>query len=144
MDFNEYLKKALNEDDELKREYDSLQPEYEMIRSLINMRIKYDLTQKELAQKCGVKQSNISRIESGKGNPTLKFLKKIANAMDCDLVIEFRKREPITELSTYTQFSNEIHSGAAIESNIEKFQKIGSTQRESNQIMSQSALIYAL
>ena len=62
MDFNEYLKKTLDKDDELKKEYDNLQPEYEMIKSLINMRIKYDFTQKELAQRCGVKQSNISRI----------------------------------------------------------------------------------
>ena len=47
---------------------------------------------KELAKKCGIKQSNISRIESGKANPTIKFLQKIAQALDADLFIEFRAR----------------------------------------------------
>ena len=93
MDFNEYLKNSLEEDDELKREYDALQTEYELIEKLIKARLEANLTQKELAQKCGMKQSNISRLESGKSNPTIRFLKKLANSLDCDLVIELRKRE---------------------------------------------------
>ena len=93
MDFNEYLKNSLEEDDELKREYDALQTEYELIEKLIKARVEANLTQKELAQKCGMKQSNISRLESGKSNPTIRFLKKLANSLDCDLVIELRKRE---------------------------------------------------
>ena len=93
MDFNEYLKNSLEEDDELKREYDALQTEYELIEKLIKARVEANLTQKELAHKCGMKQSNISRLESGKSNPTIRFLKKLANSLDCDLVIELRKRE---------------------------------------------------
>lgn len=93
MDFNEYLKNSLEEDDELKREYDALQTEYELIEKLIKARLEANLTQKELAQKCGMKQSNISRLESGKSNPTIRFLEKLANSLDCDLVIELRKRE---------------------------------------------------
>lgn len=94
MDFNEYLKNSLAEDEELKKEYDGLQKEYELIEKLINARLESNLTQKELAQKCGIKQSNISRLESGKSNPTIRFLEKIADSLDCDLVIELRKREP--------------------------------------------------
>ena len=93
MDFNEYLKNSLAEDNELKQEYDALQTEYELIEKLIKARLEANLTQKELAQKCGMKQSNISRLESGKGNPTIRFLEKLANSLDCDLVIELRKRE---------------------------------------------------
>lgn len=93
MDFNEYLKNSLEEDNELKREYDELQTEYELIEKLIKARLEANLTQKELAQKCGMKQSNISRLESGKSNPTIRFLEKLANSLDCDLVIELRKRE---------------------------------------------------
>lgn len=99
MNFEEYLQYALNEDPELKREFDALQPEYEIMEKLIKARAEANLTQRELAQKCGVKQSNISRLESGKGNPTLKFLKRVADSLECDLVIEFRKREPVTETS---------------------------------------------
>ena len=93
MDFNEYLQKALEENYELKKAFDALQPEYEIIANLINARIEYNLTRKELAKKCGIKQSNISRLESGRANPTLKFLKKLADSLDCDLILEFRKRE---------------------------------------------------
>lgn len=92
MDFEQYLKNELENDIALKNEFNALQPEYEIIRKLIETRIKYGLTQKELAKKCGIKQSNISRLESGKANPTIKFLQKIAQALDADLFIEFRKK----------------------------------------------------
>ena len=92
MDFEQYLKQELENDVALRDEFNALQPEYEIIRKIIETRIEYGLTQKELARKCGIKQSNISRLESGKANPTLKFLQKIAKAMDSDLFIEFRKK----------------------------------------------------
>ena len=92
MDFEQYLKQELENDSALRDEFNALQPEYEIIRKLIETRIEYGLTQKELAKKCGIKQSNISRLESGKSNPTIKFLQKIAKAMDTDLFIEFRKK----------------------------------------------------
>jgi len=106
MDFNEYLKNALAEDEELQKEYNALQPEYEIIKKLIEVRIENGLTQKELAKLCGIKQSNISRLESGKGNPTMKMLKKIANSLDCDLVIEFKKREAASK-STFKTMDND-------------------------------------
>lgn len=92
MDFEQYLKRELENDSALRDEFNALQPEYEIIHKLIEARIEYGLTQKELAQKCGIKQSNISRLESGKANPTIKFLKKIAKALDADLFIEFRRK----------------------------------------------------
>ena len=99
MSFDEYLQKALDEDVELKKEFDALQPEYEVIEKLIKARLDSNLTQQELARKCGLKQSNISRLESGRGNPTIKLLKKVADSLDYDLVVEFRKRQPATESS---------------------------------------------
>ena len=92
MDFEQFLKHELEIDNDLRNEYNALQPEYEIIRTLIAERISRGLTQKELAQKCGIKQSNISRLERGKANPTIGFLQKIAEAMDADLFIEFRKK----------------------------------------------------
>ena len=91
MDFNEYLKNSLEEDNELRREYDALQTEYELIEKLIKARLEANLTQKELAQKCGMKQSNISRLESGKSNPTIRFLEKLANSLDCDWLLSYEK-----------------------------------------------------
>lgn len=100
MDFNEYLNQVLEEDQELAQEYHALQPEYAIISMLIEARIERGLTQKKLASKCGIKQSNISRLEKGKVNPTIKFLQKIANALDLDLFVEFRKREYSAESIT--------------------------------------------
>lgn len=99
MSFDEYLQKALDEDAELKKEFDALQPEYEVIEKLIKARLDSNLTQQELARKCGLKQSNISRLESGRGNPTIKLLRKVADSLGYDLIVEFRKREPATETS---------------------------------------------
>ena len=61
-------------DPEFKAEYDKIQPEFAVIRALIDARIKKDLTQKKLAAKMKTKQSVISRLESGRGNPSLSFL----------------------------------------------------------------------
>ena len=97
MDFDQYLKEELENNAELCEEFNALQPEYAIISKLIETRIELGLTQKELAKKCGIRQSNISRLESGKANPTIKFLQKIAKALDADLFIEFRKKAYSTE-----------------------------------------------
>ena len=106
MDFDQYLKEELEKDSELCEEFNALQPEYEIISKLIETRIELGLTQKELAKKCGIKQSNISRLESGKANPTIKFLQKIAKALDVDLYIEFRKKTYATESIVVPQASS--------------------------------------
>lgn len=103
MDFEQYLKQELENNPSVCEEFNALQPEYEIIRKIIAARIELGLTQKELARKCGIKQSNISRLESGKANPTIKFLQKIAKALDSDLFIEFRKRDYSSESITLPQ-----------------------------------------
>jgi transcriptional regulator with XRE-family HTH domain len=64
--------------------------EYEIIRQVIQTRIDKNITQKELAERIGIKQSNISRFESGNYNPTLEFLKKIASGLGKEIHIELR------------------------------------------------------
>jgi len=79
-------KKALM-DPEIKAEYDRLEPEYQIIRAIIDKRIKKKMSQKEMAAKMGTKQSALSRLESGTYNPSLAFLKKVAFALDSKLSI---------------------------------------------------------
>lgn len=74
-----------------KAEYDRLQPEFAVIRAVIEARMKRGLTQERLAKKVGTKQSVISRLETGRGNPTLEFLQKLASALDTHLEIRFIK-----------------------------------------------------
>lgn len=136
MGFNEYLQKALEEDNELKKAFNALQPEYEIIEKLVKVRIESNLTQKELAKKCGIKQSNISRLERGKSNPSIKFLQKVADSLDCDLIVEFRKREPATE--TCVEVTKSVVATVSIGTAMNKFDRIGSTQKTDTYTMPQS------
>lgn len=87
--FDEFLKEELK-DPEFKREYDALEPEYALIREVMDKRLAKKMTQKELAEKVGTKQSAISRLESGSANPSFQFLKKVASALDSKLTISFQ------------------------------------------------------
>lgn len=86
----EDLEKQLLSDPEVKREYDKLQPRYALISQLIEARIKKGLSQKELAEKIGTKQSAIARLESGNINPSLEFLQKVVSAMGRTLNIHIK------------------------------------------------------
>lgn len=68
-------------DPEIKAEYDRLGPEYEIIEAIIRKRLERGMSQKQLADKMGTKQSALSRLESGNYNPSLAFLKKVATAL---------------------------------------------------------------
>ena len=89
MKFKDHLKEQLKDPD-FRSEYEALEPEYEIIRQIILARSKANLTQKELAERSGIKQSNISRLERGTYNPSLNSLKKIAKGLGKELHIEFR------------------------------------------------------
>ncbi len=88
LDFEDFLKESLK-DPKIKAEYDRFQPEFAMIQAIIDARSKKGVTQKELAQKIGTKQSVISRLESGRANPSVAFLKKLAQALNSKLEIRF-------------------------------------------------------
>lgn len=88
IDFSVWEKKALK-NRELKAEFDRLQPEFAMIKAIVEARIKKGLTQASLAKKIGTKQSVISRLESGRANPSVAFLKRMATAIDSYIEIKF-------------------------------------------------------
>lgn len=88
-DFRKYLDQQL-EDPEFTAEYEAMRPEYEAIRAVIAARLERHMTQKELAEKTGIRQSNISRIESGASSPTVDTLARIAAGLGKKLVIEFQ------------------------------------------------------
>ncbi|MDD2361964.1 MAG: helix-turn-helix transcriptional regulator [Oscillospiraceae bacterium] len=90
MNFNEYKKRALANDPKLNEEYKRLEPEYEIIRQVITARAEQNLSQADLAKRVGIKQSNISRLESGNYNPSLDFLRKIASGLGKELHVELR------------------------------------------------------
>lgn len=83
------FKKELLKDPEVRTAYEALKPETEVIRALIGARLEQNLTQEQLAQRSGIRQSNISRIESGACSPTIATLHQLANGMGKKLHIEF-------------------------------------------------------
>ena len=93
--YSEYRDKALLEDKALKEEYDALAPEYDLIQALIDARKSQNLTQKELSERTGMTQADISRIENGTRNPSLNMIKRLADGMGMVLKLEFIKAENI-------------------------------------------------
>lgn len=89
MNLNEYIREQ-SKDSDFKKAYDDLAPEYEIIRAIIVARAETNMTQKELAEKTGIQQSHISRLESGNYNPSLKFLKRVAAGLGKELHISFK------------------------------------------------------
>lgn len=84
----EFMGKAMK-NPEFKKEYDKLQPEYELIGKIIEARIHKKLTQKDIADRMGTKQSALARLESGRANPTLAFVQKLATALGTDITLTF-------------------------------------------------------
>lgn len=85
------LKSELLQDKAVKKEFDRLAPRYKAISALISARTEKGITQKELAQKIGTKQSAIARFEAGIVNPSLEFLEKIAGVMGYKVNISLSK-----------------------------------------------------
>ena len=83
------LTSELMKDEEFRREYEALQPEMDITRAIMDARIRAGLTQTELSQKSGISQADISRLENGTRNPSLSLLKRLAEAMNTTLKIEF-------------------------------------------------------
>lgn len=75
--------------------YTELEPEMNVIRAIVNTRIAQNLTQKELAEKTGIAQTEISRIENGTRNPSLKILQRLADGMDMVLKVSFELKKKI-------------------------------------------------
>ena len=91
--YKDYKKNAL-ENPEVRAEYDALQAEYDIIQVMINARYEQNLTQKELSERTGITQADISRIENASRNPSLNMVKKLAKGLGMQLKLEF---VPISE-----------------------------------------------
>lgn len=88
-DFRKHMERRM-QDTGIRAEYEKLLPEYEYVRAIVATRAEKNITQKELAEKTGIRQSNISRIERGSCSPTIATLSALAEGMGKQLHIEFR------------------------------------------------------
>ncbi len=86
--FDSYLSEKLK-NPELKQEYDALEPEFAIVQAMINARKESGLTQKQLSDRTGITQADISRLESGNANPSLRTLQRLAEGLGMKLHVEF-------------------------------------------------------
>ena len=88
--FDHFLKKQL-EDPDVRAEYDALEPEFAIMQAIIDARKESGLTQKQLSEKTGITQADISRLERGNANPSLLTLQRLASGMNMRRKLEFVK-----------------------------------------------------
>ncbi len=86
--FNDFLNEQLK-NPEIKKEYDALEPEFAIIQAMIDARKETGLTQKELSERTGIAQGDISKLENGSANPSLKTLQRLAAGMNMQLKVDF-------------------------------------------------------
>ncbi|MCC8076210.1 MAG: helix-turn-helix domain-containing protein [Clostridiales bacterium] len=86
--FDDFLKEELK-DPEFRAEYEALEPEFSVMQAMIEARRETGLTQKELSERTGISQGDISKLERGNGNPSLRTLQRLAAGLGRTLKIEF-------------------------------------------------------
>ena len=66
----------------------------DLIRSIKERREMLRVTQENLAQLSGVGLRTLKQFESGKGNPTLATLQKLADVLGMELILKVKKLDP--------------------------------------------------
>ena len=92
MTLKEYKEKRMKEPG-FEQAYNEIQPEMNVIRALIDARISQNMTQKELSEKTGIAQTEISKLENGTRNPSIKLLQRLADGLGMVLNVTFTPKE---------------------------------------------------
>ena len=95
MKLKEYKEKKMT-DPEFAAAYDEIQPEMNVIRAMIEARMSQNLTQKELSERTGIAQAEISKLENGTRNPSIKLLQRLADGMGMVLNVTFTPKDTVT------------------------------------------------
>ena len=86
--YKDFLNEQLKNED-FKKEYDALEVEFSIIQAILDARKASKLTQKDLATRTGIAQADISKLENGNANPSLRTLQRLAEGMGMRLKLEF-------------------------------------------------------
>ena len=82
-------KKEQMKNPEFAQAYEEIQPEMNIIRAMVDARLSRNMTQKELAEVTGIAQGEISKLENGTRNPSIKLLQRLADGLDMTLNVSF-------------------------------------------------------
>lgn len=86
------IKQEMLKDPKVKAAYERLEPEFRLASMLIEARSKAGLSQEALAERMGMKQASVARIESGRNNPSMRTLQRYAEATGHELKISMQPR----------------------------------------------------
>ena len=89
MDYKEFKKKILKNEN-VRKAYEELDPEYQLIREIVRCRTEQNMSQQDLADATGIDRSDISKLENGNANPSLRTIQKLAKGLGKKVAIEFR------------------------------------------------------
>lgn len=84
---HEDVLKRLRQDAEYVKAEEELRPLLDIADTVLRLRMAKGWSQSELARRVGTKQANISKLENGLANPTIDFLRRVAQALETDLTI---------------------------------------------------------
>lgn len=87
------VRKRMMADPEFKKEYDALEDEFALIAAMIDARSRAGLTQAQVAERMGVKQPVVAKLEGGKSNVSIGTLRRYAKATGCTVKVEFVSTE---------------------------------------------------
>ena len=87
-EFQDFLQEQL-QDPSFRQEWELLQPKKAIMQAMIDARQQAGLTQQQLSERTGISQADISKLERGSGNPSLKTLQRLAAGMGKQVKIEF-------------------------------------------------------
>lgn len=83
----EKLKADLMKNPKFRREYEALEPEFQIARQMIAARLKKKMSQAKLAEKVGTGQAVISRLEGMNAKPSISLLQRVASALGTPITI---------------------------------------------------------
>jgi len=87
-DMSSSIDELIEKKPELEDVYHPTDPLFELRKRILQLRLDQGLSQAELAERAGTKQSVISRIENGESEPRIETIKKIARALDKKVRLE--------------------------------------------------------
>jgi len=84
---HEELHQEWMKDPKYRREYEKLEPEFQIARQIIGARLKRKMTQEQLAKKAKTGQAVISRLEGMNAKPSISLLSRVARALGTKIQI---------------------------------------------------------
>ena len=88
MKIDDFFNELIDENEELKNSIELIDVKYKVIQALYSFRKANSLSQKDFAEKIGVKQQAISRFEKGEIDPRLSFIEKVLQGINSEVIIE--------------------------------------------------------